>query len=70
MTLDTQNDRILKHLEHASLTRKQAMDKLGIANLTARIAELRQAGYAVGDDWMTVRNRYGELTKFKVYKLA
>ena len=71
MTINTsQNDRILNHLKRYSLTRKQAMDLLGIANLTARVSELRQAGYNVVDTWATERNRYGELVKFKIYSLA
>ena len=71
MSINTsQNDRILKHLKRYSLTRKQAMDQLGVANFTARISELRQAGFNVVDTWATERNRYGELVKFKVYSLA
>ena len=68
--MKSQNDRILSHLRRKTLTRAQAMDELGIANVTARIAELRQAGYDIRDRWKATANRYGDMTKFKVYFLA
>ena len=70
MTTRSQCDRILRHLKRRPLTRAQAMDDLGIANVTARIAELRQEGYAIRDEWKTQRNRFADLTKFKVSFMA
>lgn len=70
MNTKSQCDRILKHLKRKRLTRAQAMDELGIANCTARISELRQAGHNIADEWKTARNRFGDMTKFKVYYLA
>lgn len=68
--MKSQHDRILKHLRRKTLTRAQAMDELGIANVTARIAELRQAGHDIRDRWKAAANRYGDATKYKVYYLA
>lgn len=68
--MKSQHDRILKHLKRKPLTRAQAMDELGIANVTARIAELRQAGYDIRDRWKAASNRYGDPIKYKVYFLA
>ena len=68
--MKSQHDRILKHLRRKTLTRAQAMDELGIANVTARISELRQAWHDIADKWVTKRNRFGDVTKFKAYFLA
>lgn len=68
--MKSQHDRIIKHLRRKTLTRAQAMEQLGIANVTARISELRQAGYDIQDKWKTTKNRFGEAAKFKVYFLA
>ena len=70
MNTHSQCERILKHLKRKTLTRAQAMNELGIANCTARISELRQAGHAINDKWKTKRNRFGDVCKFKVYRLA
>mgnify|MGYP001198536556 FL=1 len=68
--MKSQHERILKHLRRKTLTRAQAMDELAIGNLTARISELRQAGYDIRDRWKAAANRYGDATKYKVYYLA
>lgn len=68
--MKSQHERILKHLKRRTLTRAQAMDELAIGNLTARISELRQAGYDIRDRWKAAANRYGDITKHKVYFLA
>ena len=71
MNTKSQQERIIKHLMRGrKLTRAQAMEQLGIANVTARISELRQAGYDIADTWKTQRNRFGDVCKFKVYYLA
>lgn len=70
MNTNSQCERILKHLKRRQLTRAQAMDELAIGNLTARISELRQAGYDIVDKWVTKRNRFGNVTKFKAYYFA
>ena len=70
MDTKSQCDRIIKHLKRKTLTRAQAMEQLGIANVTARISELRQEGHNIADKWVTQRNRFGDVTKFKAYFLA
>lgn len=68
--MKSQHERILKHLKRRTLTRAQAMDELGIANVTARISELRDAGHEIKDRWKIAKNRFGDATKYKVYFLA
>jgi hypothetical protein len=47
--LGSQNNQLVRFLFHEkrSITRQTAMISLGIANLTARITELRDAGYQI-----------------------
>ncbi len=71
MNTKTQHGAILKYLKSGKkLTRDIAMNALGIWNLTARVSELRQAGYDIADTWKRGSNRHGEATKYKVYFLA
>ena len=71
MNTKSQQERIIKHLMRGrKLTRAQAMEQLGIANVTARISELRQAGHNILDTWKTQRNRFGDACKYKVYFMA
>ena len=70
MNTKSQQQRIVSHLEKGrKLTRAQAMNDLGIANVTARITELRQAGVPIEGYWRTQRNRFGDACKFMVYYL-
>ena len=65
-----QQARILRHLEtEGSLTRAEAMDKLGIANVTARISEMRAAGVPIVDTYVPCRNRFGDPSHYKIYTL-
>ena len=53
----TQNERLLAYLErHGTITRWPAFSKLGIANLWARIAELREEGHKIKDRRVTTRS--------------
>lgn len=47
--LGSQNNQLVRFLFHErrAITRRTAMIDLGIANLTARITDLRKAGYVV-----------------------
>jgi|TARA_S200002703_G_scaffold159819_2_gene174911 hypothetical protein len=57
----TQFDRVLSHLEDGNtLTRLEAWQQLGIMNPTARICELRAAGYPVKTTNIKVKNRWNE----------
>lgn len=67
----TQKDRVLRYMEDfGSITRLEAMKDLGIANLTARIAELRQTGHRIKGSDEKGMNRYGEKTHWTVYRIA
>ena len=71
MSTASQHQRILNWLKRGKrLSRTQAMNDLGIANVTARISELRQDGHLIMDSWRTTKNRYGEPVKHKVYWLS
>lgn len=53
---DTQNDRLLEYLKkHKYITRAPAFTELGIANLWARAAELRERGYRIDGVWTKTR---------------
>jgi hypothetical protein len=54
---DTQNDRLLRYLKRRKyITRAPAFMELGIANLWARVAELRQRGYRIDSRWHETRD--------------
>lgn len=54
---DTQNDRLLAYLKrHKYITRAPAFFKLGIANLWARAAELRDQGHRIDGRWTKTRD--------------
>ena len=45
-------------------------DSLGIVNLSGRIAELRQAGHRIENQWADGRNRQGDKVRFVRYVLV
>lgn len=57
---DSQNVRILRHLEQAPLTATEAWSELGIMRLAARVHDLRNAGHAIDCETVTVQNRFEE----------
>ena len=66
----TQREKILRHLrDYGTLTRVEALVEYGIANPTARIADLRKEGYPVLTTTAYGKNRYGEPTHWAVYSL-
>ena len=46
---------------------KEANDKLGETRLSARIFELKEKGVNIQDEWLWVKNRYGEKRHVKKY---
>lgn len=67
----TQTKRVLEYLQtHPCITAKQAMDELGIFRLGARIWDLKNDGVPIKDGWTTVKNRYGDDCRIKMYYLA
>lgn len=67
----TQCDIILRHLNtFGSITSLEAMQEYGIMRLASRINDLKRRGYPITGETATSKNRFGEKTSFKVYKLA
>jgi predicted ArsR family transcriptional regulator len=76
--LPNQRQKVLEYLSSGkALTREQAMTELGIMNVTARIAELRNEGYVIEPNIKSHTNRYGDKvssatwtmdTKHRTYK--
>lgn len=59
--LPNQKEKVLDYLSSGGvLTREKAMVELGIMNVTARIAELRNEGYVIHPNLKTHTNRYGD----------
>ena len=56
----TQSNQILKYLENGhSLTPRKAMVEFGVMRLAARIKDLRDDGYAIKSERVTVPTRNG-----------
>lgn len=66
----TQCDRIIRHLkDFGSITSREADSEYGIMRLASRINDLRKAGYEIETETKTGKNRYGEPTRYAVYRL-
>ena len=66
----TQCDRIIRHLkDHGSISSLEAISEYGILRLASRVNDLKRRGYNIVGEIKTGRNRYGEKTNFKVYRL-
>ena len=56
-----QADRVLQYIrDFGSITPLEAVSDLGCYRLSARIFDLRRAGYVIGSEEITVKNRYGQ----------
>ena len=66
----TQCARVLRHLtDFRTITQLEAMRDYGIMRLASRISDLKRQGYPIVSETKTGRNRYGEPTRWKVYRL-
>ena len=66
----SQCDKIIRHLQdHGSITSLEAINEYGILRLASRVNDLRRRGLNIVGETKTGRNRYGEKTSFKVYRL-
>ena len=66
----TQCDKVMRHLEdHGSITSIEAFNEYGILRLASRINDLRAQGIAIVSETATGKNRYGETTRYSVYRL-
>lgn len=71
MSKITQIERILRHLnDYGSITSLEAMQEYGIMRLASRINDLKAEGIDIVSETKSGKNRYGETTHFKVYRLA
>lgn len=65
-----QTEKVLDYLErHGSITPLEAMNKLGIMRLGARIYDLKESGVKIITDRVSEKNRNGELVNFARYRL-
>ena len=65
-----QKKRILEWFkEHRTLDRLQAFTKLGIFELSARICELKRAGYNFDKRNMQSVNKYGDRFSYVEYRI-
>lgn len=66
-----QREQVLRYLQdEGSITTLDAFRELGIVRLASRICELRQSGLEITDEWEHRPNRYGDVVKFKRYRIA
>ena len=66
----TQCERILRHLrDHQTISSLEAITEYGILRLASRVNDLKRRGYSIVGETKTGKNRYGEKTSFKVYRL-
>ena len=68
----SQCDIILKYMEthKTGITGKQAYKYAHSMNLAQRIYDLRQRGYNIVDDFVVVKNDFGETYRVKQYRLV
>lgn len=67
----TQCQRILDYMDQfGSISTLEAFRDLGVARLASRIHDLKSMGYHIESETKSMKNRYGERTFFKVYRLA
>jgi hypothetical protein len=63
--------RILDYMrQFGSISTIEAFNDLGVARLASRIHDLKGQGYNIISETKTSKNRFGENTYFKVYRLA
>ena len=66
----TQGHRVVQYmLTHGSITRLQAMNEIGVANLTAVISDLRADKFSIETIEIKSVNRYGEKITYAKYVL-
>jgi hypothetical protein len=56
--------------EYGGITQLEALRDLGVMRLASRISDLRRLGYPIESTTETVKNRFGEKTYIKRYRLA
>ena len=65
-----QTERVLDYMRRfGSITTMQAFADLGVARLSARIADLKDEGFDIVSETLSTKNRYGEHVRYAKYKL-
>lgn len=68
LVLSKTEERIYNYIKkHGSITTLDAIMDLGETRLSARIFELKESGVNIQDEWITVKNRFGESRRVKSY---
>lgn len=66
----SQKQRILNYLERGhTLTRLNSWELLGVLECPARICELKQDGYDIKTERMTIKNKFGEKVSIAKWRL-
>ena len=67
----TQNQMIINYLDKfGSITPQEAMARLGVMRLAARIMEIESSGYRIAREMVTGKNRYGDPVRYARYRKA
>lgn len=67
--LPPQCQRVLDRLRVGPLTQSEALNDLGVWRLASRITDLRNAGYIISKQTITVKNRFDEECSIAEYRL-
>lgn len=67
---ESQNTALLAALANKAMTAAEIWSELGIARASARVFDLREDGYDIRSEEITVRNRHGERCRVALYSLA
>lgn len=65
-----QSEKVLNYMkEFGTISTFEAFVDLGVTRLSGRIYELREQGYNISSEYVTLKNRAGENVTFKKYRL-
>lgn len=68
LILTKSEQRIYDYIKkHGSITTMDAIMDIGETRLSARIFELKESGVNIQDEWVEVKNRWGERRHVKSY---
>ena len=66
----TQNERVLKDMQDfGEISPLDAFRDLGVTRLASVVFELKKKGYDIMTETREAQNRWGDATRFAVYKL-
>ena len=67
----SQKERVKDYIQQfGSISTWEAYADLGVSQLGARIDQLKKDGYEFQTEWESKKNRYGENTTYKRYRIA